>query len=119
MRRCWQEYAIVIKLKNDISRKIRRIIWGRLTSALVRDSEGQPRYAIRTIEDITPQKQLQKELTNERERLAVTLGSISEGVVVTDEEGKIVLFNKAAEKITGWAPVRSFRAENSGGNILI
>ncbi len=39
---------------------------------------------------------------NEKERLAVTLRSIGEGVITTDIDGKIVLMNKVAENLTGW-----------------
>lgn len=43
-----------------------------------------------------------KDLAAERERLAVTLRAIDDGVITTDVEGKVVLINKAAEKLTGW-----------------
>jgi PAS domain S-box-containing protein len=41
-------------------------------------------------------------LQREKERLAVTLRSIADGVIATDTAGKIVLFNNAAAAITGW-----------------
>ncbi|MEA3545981.1 MAG: PAS domain S-box protein, partial [Thermodesulfobacteriota bacterium] len=44
-----------------------------------------------------------KELAAEKERLAVTLRSIGDGVITTDIEGKIVLINKVAEDLTGWS----------------
>ena len=43
------------------------------------------------------------QLAAEKERLSVTLYSIGDGVVTTDVGGKIVLMNKAAESLTGWA----------------
>ncbi|HUT15887.1 MAG TPA: ATP-binding protein, partial [Anaerolineae bacterium] len=42
-------------------------------------------------------------LSTEREQLAVTLRSIGEGVITTDVEGRVVLVNRAAESLTGWA----------------
>ena len=42
------------------------------------------------------------ELSAEKERLAVTLYSIGDGVITTDTEAKVVSINKAAEKLTGW-----------------
>lgn len=53
-------------------------------------------------EDITEKKLNEEKLAAERERLAVTLRSIGDGVITTDIEGKIVLLNKVAEKLTGW-----------------
>ena len=44
----------------------------------------------------------ERKLVEERERLAVTLRSIGDGVAATDTEGRIVLMNKAAEALTGW-----------------
>ena len=41
-------------------------------------------------------------LEEERERLAVTLKSIGDGVITTDTAGKITLLNTAAEELTGW-----------------
>jgi PAS domain S-box-containing protein len=42
-------------------------------------------------------------LQREKEHLAVTLRSIADGVIATDTDGKIVIFNNAAETITGWS----------------
>lgn len=41
-------------------------------------------------------------LARERERLAVTLRSIGEGVIATDTEGQVTLINRIAEELTGW-----------------
>ena len=53
------------------------------------------------------------ELMAEKERLIVTLQSISDSVVTVDQAGKIVLMNESAEKLSGWtqpeAAGRSFR----------
>jgi PAS domain S-box-containing protein len=52
--------------------------------------------------DITRMKVVEQELADERERLLVTLRSLGEGVITTDNDGQIVLVNEAAEKLTGW-----------------
>ena len=42
------------------------------------------------------------DLVDQKERLAVTLRSIGDAVISTDNSGKIVLINSVAEELTGW-----------------
>src|SRR5690606_7617064 len=41
-------------------------------------------------------------LSNERDRQSALLQSLTDGVIAVDTEGKITLFNKSAERITGY-----------------
>jgi PAS domain S-box-containing protein len=52
--------------------------------------------------DITARNTAQEELAREKERLAVTLGSIGDGVIATDNDGRIALMNRVAGGLTGW-----------------
>ncbi len=52
--------------------------------------------------DLTDRKQAEEALAAEKERLAVTLRSIGDGVITTDIKGRVLLINKEAEKLTGW-----------------
>jgi len=54
------------------------------------------------IRDMTERKIAEDKLAAEKERLAVTLGSIGDGVITTDTHGNIVIMNKIAEELTGW-----------------
>jgi PAS domain S-box-containing protein len=60
--------------------------------------------------DITERKkneralyQVQNLLVSEKELLSTTLMSIADGVIVTDKDGLVILINRAAESITGYA----------------
>ena len=66
--------------------------------------DGQPYYERTPIAllDLTQAKAAEGELAAERERLAVTLSAMAEGVVTTDAEGSVRFINKAACVITGW-----------------
>jgi PAS domain S-box-containing protein len=59
-------------------------------------------YFVFFARDITDRKHAAKALSEEKERLAVTLQSIGDGVISTDTVGKIMLINKVAEDLTGW-----------------
>jgi PAS domain S-box-containing protein len=54
------------------------------------------------IVDITARRNAELALASEKERLAVTLGSMSEGVITIDSTGRVVFINKAAAEITQW-----------------
>jgi PAS domain S-box-containing protein len=48
-------------------------------------------------------KQRTEQLAEEKELLAVTLSSMSDGVIAVDAAKRIILFNKVAEDLTGWS----------------
>ena len=54
------------------------------------------------IRGLFKKKQIEKKLTNEKEFLEVMIQSIGDGVIATDLEGKILIQNKMAERLTGW-----------------
>src|SRR5258708_18425931 len=51
--------------------------------------------------DITDKKQTEEETKRQKELLQLILGSIADGVVVADSNGKFLLFNAAAEQVLG------------------
>ena len=63
--------------------------------------EGEPAVLL-TAFDITQLRLASDALAAEKERLATTLKSIADGVIATDTAGKVVLFNRVAEVMTGW-----------------
>ncbi|MGM0680959.1 MAG: PAS domain-containing sensor histidine kinase [Thermodesulfobacteriota bacterium] len=65
-------------------------------------SSNQNGGFIKVTEDITDRLQTEEALAAEKERLAVTLRSIGDGVITTDTEGKVTMINKVAEDLTGW-----------------
>jgi len=55
------------------------------------------------IRDISDRKRAEDILAAEKERLAVTLRSIGDGVITTDIFSNILIMNKVAEDLTGWS----------------
>ncbi len=60
------------------------------------------------VEEISERKKAEEELAAEKERLAVTLRSIGDGVITTDMEGRVVMLNQVAENQTGWSQEEAF-----------
>lgn len=57
------------KLEKRFLRKDNQFMWGSFTVSLVRDADGNPRFAIKLIEDISERKQLESELAEVQQRL--------------------------------------------------
>ena len=54
------------------------------------------------IRDITERKSVEWQLHRERDLAQVTLASIGDGVITTDESGVVMYMNPVAERLTGW-----------------
>lgn len=79
-----------------------RLINISLTVSPIRDEDGRIVGASKIARDITEQVRTRAELAQERERLRVTLESIGDGVITTDDEARVAYLNPAAETLTGW-----------------
>ncbi len=77
--------------------------WALHSSYLVVDPRTGEESIQVIIKEITERKQAELDLAAERERLAVTLRSIGDGVITTDLDGRVTLLNRVAEELTGWS----------------
>ncbi len=74
------------------------LVWGQVSSSLVRDAEGKPMYFISHVTDITERK-----LATEKLQLAALVYEKSgEGMMVTDGEHRILDVNPAFTRTTGY-----------------
>lgn len=69
-------------------------------ASAILDEERRLFYAI--LVDVTDRERYREELLQEKELLRITLQSIGDGVVTTDNLGIITSMNSVAEKLTGW-----------------
>ena len=65
------------------------------------------KFYVAMIRDVTERKRFEEALAAEKNSLAVTLGSIGDGVITTDLQGKVLINNAACETLTGWSAAES------------
>ena len=86
-------------LEKRYVRKDGREVWGRVTCSLARDQKNVPLYLVAQVEDIDWRKSSEEKLLETKERLQVTLNSITDAVIATDTESHITFMNPVAERL--------------------
>jgi diguanylate cyclase (GGDEF)-like protein/PAS domain S-box-containing protein len=78
--------------------------WGEARGAAIANDRGDRIGFTVAIRDITRRKQLIHDLHLEKEQWFVTLKSIGDAVITTDESRLVTYLNPIAEELTGWSP---------------
>jgi len=63
-------------------------------------------------EEIGERMKAEEQLADDKEYLTVTLRSIADGVIATDDAGRVTLLNRVAEELTGW------KSDEAHGRVL-
>ncbi len=77
--------------------------WMLTRGKALRDANGKVYRMAGSQTDVTQRKLLETELYREKELAQITLHSIGDAVITTDERGYIKDFNPVAERLTGWS----------------
>jgi PAS domain S-box-containing protein len=89
-------------LVKDPSRNYLKVLPGVIRNAIIHKiNEDKIKEYHSNLERLV--KERTEQLEAEKELLAVTLSSMSDGVVAVDVEKRIVLFNRVVEDLTGWS----------------
>ena len=78
-----------------------RVFLGRIEDQRRHVEESRKLHS-ETLDALLLARRAEQALEAEKERLAVTLRSIGDGVITTDLNGSVLLVNKVAERLTGW-----------------
>jgi PAS domain S-box-containing protein len=79
------------------------IVWFHCEAKMIRRGDGRPWFIHGVAFDITELKQTEAALEQERNVASAILDTVGALVVVLDPRGRIVRFNRACEKTTGYA----------------
>lgn len=79
-----------------------RIVHSHISVSMVRDAEGQPLHFVAQIQDFTRRYESEQDLRDSEARFRGALESSHDAFVATDEAGRIVEWNRAAETVFGW-----------------
>jgi diguanylate cyclase (GGDEF)-like protein/PAS domain S-box-containing protein len=77
--------------------------WLSAKAHVFNNGNGMPIRTLGIIWDITKKKQDELMIAEQKELAEVTLGSIGDAVITTDETGKTKYLNRVAEQLTGWS----------------
>jgi PAS domain S-box-containing protein len=88
----------------DFNRMVSRLDETTVSKELLEESEKRLLEANTDLRrEIGVRSLAEKALAAEKERLAVTLRSIGDGVITVDTQGRVILINRAAEALTGYS----------------
>lgn len=76
-------------------------VWTHVAVSLLRNEDGSPQHLLAQIESLEARLQAEAALAEERERLRVTLNSISDAVVTLDAAMRIDFINESAQHLLG------------------
>ncbi|WP_210507692.1 diguanylate cyclase [Pantoea ananatis] len=77
--------------------------WIRSQANRLLSKEGRIERILGISQDITSLRNLNEALFQEKERMMITLDSIGEAVISTDQDMCVTFMNPVAEKMTGWS----------------
>ncbi len=69
------------------------IVWAKTAVSAVRNSDGNIKYQVATIEDITQEKLAKLKFEESKNRLSTLILNLQTGILLEDENGKILLTN--------------------------
>ena len=91
-----------------------RIVWNdgsihhiRSTGRVTYDESGHPLRMVGANWDVTEARHLTADLAEQHELLQVTLRSIGDAVITTDDRGNVTWLNPVAERMTGWLAIEA------------
>ena len=77
------------------------IVWVHLVATALKEADGEPQRLLGAAYDITQRKRAERALRNATQRLAATLESIADGLIVLDRDWRYTFCSVTAAKLLG------------------
>jgi len=78
-------------------------VWSHVTISTVKDTQGEVRYIVAMLENITEQKKDQQKLLESEARFQAIFNNVAVGVAVMSLDRRPIAFNSATERIIGYS----------------
>jgi len=97
----------------DVQDKVEYTLWAvdgkkfdaEISSALLRDSEGNPTGFIGVVRDVTSRKKMESDLRSSEERLQAIVENAPDAIFIYDNDGNLIYGNRKAEELTGYSKI--------------
>ena len=80
-----------------------RVVWEERVFSPILDNNGDVKYVIESLRDITKVKHLEKKYSDIRQLIDKVVQSSVSAIMASDRKGEIILMNKAAEELFGYS----------------
>jgi len=99
--------------RRDVVDKVEYTLWAvdgkkfdaEISSALLRDSEGNPTGFIGVVRDVTSRKKIETNLRSSEERLQAIVENAPDAIFIYDNDGNMIYGNRKAEELTGYSKI--------------
>jgi PAS domain S-box-containing protein len=108
--RLMNDHGSVRRFESQIYRKDGAIIWISENVRVIRDEFANVLYYEGTVEDITKHKLAEQQIAEQ----AALLDKTSDAITVRDLNGRVLFWNKGAERMYGWTRDEAMQAHVSG-----
>ena len=97
----------------DVQDKVEYTLWAvdgkkfdaEISSALLRDSEGNSTGFIGVVRDVTSRKKIESNLRSSEERLQAIVENAPDAIFIYDNDGNLIYGNRKAEELTGYSKI--------------
>ncbi|HLG74106.1 MAG TPA: PAS domain S-box protein [Chloroflexota bacterium] len=84
------------------------VLWTQEDAVPITDEQGNVELAVVSFSDVTERRETRQALEDQFEFLRATMASLADGIYAADDEGRLVMMNRAAEEMLGWTQTELF-----------